>query len=111
LISENDASFEEDLDNGLQTAKLTIVPAELEVNITTVHSDLPPTEAVPETSTLAAPQPVSSIPSVGKSPEADPSPPPESRASSSKPKQVNNEKQRMDDDEEESMKPDTKNVS
>ncbi|KAF8799213.1 hypothetical protein BYT27DRAFT_7149988 [Phlegmacium glaucopus] len=85
LISENDAKYEEDLDNGPETAKPTIVPAELEVNVTALPSALiqvpPPSEIIPEISSLAVPPPVSSF---QLSPEAVLSPPPESNSPSSR---------------------------
>ena len=53
LISEKNASDDEDLDNGPQTPKPTMIPAELEV----VHSEVPPPEAITETWLYRTPSP------------------------------------------------------
>ena len=58
MISENEATCKEDLDNGPETAKPTIVPAEPEVDPTTLQStqtQAPPSETIPETSISVIP--------------------------------------------------------
>ena len=88
LLSENDATYEESLDNGPETAKPNIASAKLEGNATTLHSaqiQAPPSETVtiPEMSTV--PPPVSSLTGeFPSSPEAEASQPSDSNPSSSR---------------------------
>jgi hypothetical protein len=80
LISENDATYKEDLDNGPETAKPII--SEPEVNAAALQSaqiQVPPSETVSDAPTLV-------IPPEPNSPQADLSPLPERNTSSSKPK-------------------------
>jgi hypothetical protein len=82
LISENDATYKENLDNGPETAKPTIAPAEPEVSATALQSaQVFPSETISESPTLV-------IPPTPNSPQADLSPLPERNTSSSKLKNI-----------------------
>jgi hypothetical protein len=85
LISENDATYKENLDNGLETAKPTIAPAEPEVNARALPPAQiqvpPPSEIIPEVSTLV-------IPPTPNSPQDDLSPLSERSTFSSKLKNI-----------------------
>ena len=83
MISENDATYKENLDKGPETAKPTITPAEPDVDATALQSaqmQVPPTETIPQASTLV-------IPSTPDPPQADLSLP-ETNTSSSKLKNI-----------------------
>ena len=86
LISENEANYKEDFDNGPETAKPNNVSAEMEVNMMTLQSaqQVPPSDTIPKTSILDVP----ALPLSGNSPEADLSPPPDIDASSIRPKHL-----------------------
>ena len=83
LISENDATYKENLDKGPETAKPTITSAEQEVDATALQSaqmQVLPTETIPQASTLV-------IPPTPDPPQADLSLP-ETNTSSSKLKNI-----------------------
>ena len=83
MISENDATYKENLDKGPETAKPTITPAEPDVDATALQSaqmQVPQTETIPQASTLV-------IPPMPDPPQADLSLP-ETNTSSSKLKNI-----------------------
>ena len=82
MISENHATYKENLDKGPETARPIIGPAESEVNATAVQSaQVPPSETIPEAPPLVIP--------LTNSPQADLSPlPAEKNVSSPKPKNI-----------------------
>ena len=84
MISENDATYNESLDKGPETAKPIIAPAEPEVNATTLQSaqiPVSPSKTIPEAHALA-------IPPTPNSPQADHSSLPERNTSSSQLKNI-----------------------